>query len=176
MRFALGSILAAFVMFALGFVFYAMLGMMKFDPLSAETAAAVQTALGSTLPATGTYIVPGDEESFMRGPSAMIPFVAAGGLPQFPMELVMGFIHFLLAALLIGYALKAVGGSFGRQARVLVWFALAASAFMHLGEPIWYGLTWRASLFEFVADTVMLIAGGLVLARWFTSEQSAAPA
>lgn len=174
MRFALGSILAAVVMFALGFVFFAALGGLMYDPLAEETAAAVQVALGDTLPATGTYSVPAGEEAFMRGPSAIVQYIAAGGVPTLPMELVMGFVHFLLTALLIGYALKAVGGDFGRQARVVFWFALAASAFMRLGEPIWLGASWRPALYVFVADAVIIIAGGLVLARWFTSDRAAA--
>ncbi len=82
--FALGSIIAAVVMFALGFVFFGLLGIMKFDPLSAEAAASAQAALGGTLPATGTYMVPGDEEAFMRGPSAVVQYDAAGGLPTMP--------------------------------------------------------------------------------------------
>ena len=171
--FALGSVMAAVLMFALGFVFFGLLGIMKFDPLSAEAAASAQAALGGTLPGTGTYMVPGDEEAFMRGPSAVVQYVAAGGLPTMPMALGMGFVHLLLSALLIGYGLKAAGGDFPRQARVAIWFGLAASVFMHLGDPIWYGLTWRASLFEFAVDAVMFIAGGLVLARWFTSEREA---
>lgn len=175
--FALGSVVAAVVMFALGFVFFGLLGMMKFDALSADTAASAQAALAGTLPGTGTYMVPGDEEAFMRGPSAVVQFVAAGGLPTMPTALGMGFVHILLSALLIGYGLKAVGGDFPRQARVVIWFGLAASVFMHLGDPIWFGLSWRASLFEFAADAVMFIAGGLVLARWFTSRgASSAPA
>jgi len=172
--FALGSLIAAVVMFALGFVFFALLGMMMFDPLSAGTATSVQSALGGALPTTGTYMVPGDEEAFMRGPSAVVQYVAAGELPTMPMAMGMGFVHFLLTALLIGYGLKAVGGDFSRQARAVIWFGLAASVFMHLGDPIWYGLSWRASLFQFVADAVMFIAGGLVLARWFTSTREAA--
>lgn len=171
---AVGGIVAAIVMFALGFVFFGLLGMMMFDPLSAETAASVQSSLGGTLPATGTYMVPGDEEAFMRGPSAVVAYVAAGELPSMPMAMGMGYVHFLLSALLIGYGLRAVGGDFARQARVVIWFGLAASAFMHLGDPIWYGFGWRMTLFEFVADAVMFIAGGLVLARWFTSERAAA--
>ena len=118
-------------------------------------------------------MIPGDEEAFMRGPSAVVQYVVAGGLPTMPMAMGMGFVHFLLCALLIGYGLKAAGGDFARQARVVVWFGLAASVFMHLGDPIWYGLSWRAALFEFVADAAMFIAGGLVLARWFTADRGA---
>lgn len=175
MRFALGSFAAAAIMFVLGFIFFAALGGMMYDPLSEEAAAAVQSALGTTLAETGTYSVPVGEEAFMRGPSAIVQYIAAGGVPTLPMGLVMGFVHFLLTALLIGYALKAVGGDFGRQARVVFWFALAASAFMRLGEPLWLGASWRPALYVFVADAVIIIAGGLVLARWFTSSRVGTP-
>jgi hypothetical protein len=56
----------------------------------------------------------------------------------------------------------------------MLWFALAAAFYMHLGDPIWYGYGWRLPLFVFLADGLRFAAGGLVLARWFTSERAAA--
>jgi hypothetical protein len=173
---AVGSVAAAIVMFALGFLFFGLLGMTMFDPLDAEAAASAQQALGGILPGTGNYAVPMDGEAFMRGPAAIINFVAAGGAPAMPVAMGMGFVNFLLTALLLAYGLAAVGGDFSRQARVVTWFGLAASAYMNLGDPIWYGFAWRQSLFEFVAGGVILIAGGLVLARWFMSERAAVAA
>ena len=172
---ALGGFIAAAVMFALGFLFYGLLGMMMYAPLGADDAATVQAMLGSNLPGTGSYLVPADETEWMAGPSAVIDYVAAGSAPSMPMAMGMGYVHFLLSALLFAYGLRAVGGDFGRQARVVLWFGFGAAVFMHLGDPIWYGFAWRRSLFEFVADAVMMIAGGLVLARWFTTP-AAAPA
>ena len=173
---AVGSIAAAIVMFALGFLFFGVLGMMMFAQLSPDAALAVQSALGSTLTTTGTYMVPADEEAWMAGPSAVVNFVAAGDAPTMTMAMGMGFVHFLLSALLMAYGLHAVGGDFARQARVVLWFGIAATVFMHLGDPIWYGFAWQQTLFELVADGVMMIAGGLVLARWFTSTPAAATA
>ncbi|MGZ8346093.1 MAG: hypothetical protein ACXWUP_03150 [Allosphingosinicella sp.] len=173
---AVGSIVAAIVMFALGFLFFGVLGMTMFAPLSPEAAAAVQAALGGHLPATGSYMIPADEAAWMTGPSAVVNYVAAGGAPGMAMAMGMGFIHFLLSALLFGYGLKVVGGDFSRQARVVLWFGFGAAVFMHLGDPIWYGFAWKQTLFEFVADGVMMIAGGFVLARWFTSTPAAAAA
>jgi hypothetical protein len=170
---AVGGIIAALVMFFLGFLFYGVLGMMMYAPLEADDAATVQAVLGSNLPATGSYMVPPDEGAWMVGPSAVIDYVAAGGAPSMPMAMGMGYVHFLLSALLFGYGLRAVGGDFGRQARVVLWFGFGAAVFMHIGDPIWYGFAWRRSLFEFGADAVMMIAGGLVLARWFTSTSAA---
>ena len=173
---ALGSIVAAVVMFALGFLFFGVLGMMMFAPLSPEAAAAVQAALGSNIHATGTYMVPADETAWMTGPSAVVDFVVAGGAPSMAVAMTMGFVHFLLSSLLIAYGLRVVGGDFSRQARVVLWFGIGAAVFMHVGDPIWYGFAWRNTLFELVADAVMLVAGGLVLARWFTSARETAPA
>jgi hypothetical protein len=173
---AVGSVVAAIVMFALGFVFYGLLGMMMYAPLGADVASSVQDALGGNLSATGTYMVPADEEGWMRGPSAVVSFVAAGDAPSMAAAMTLGFVHFLVSALLIGLALKAVRGDFARRARTVLWFGLAASAFMHLGDPIWYGFSWRPEVSAFLADAVMFIAGGLVLARWFTSSREAAPA
>ena len=61
---AVGSVVAAVVMFALGFVFYGLLGTMMYAPLPADVAAGVQTALGTSLSGTGTYMVPTDEAAW----------------------------------------------------------------------------------------------------------------
>ena len=170
---AVGSVVAAIVMFALGFVFYGLLGMTMYAPLAGDVATSVQGALGDSLTGTGTYMVPADEEAWMRGPSAVVSFVAAGDAPSMTSAMLLGFVHFLVSALLIGLALKAVRGDFARRARTVLWFGIAASVFMHLGDPIWYGFSWRPEVFAFLADAVMFIAGGLVLARWFSSPREA---
>ena len=171
-----GGLAAAIVMFALGFVFFGLLGMKMFDPLPPEVAATIQASLGESLAATGTYVVPADEEEWMKGPGAVVNYVAAGGAKSMPIAMIMGFLHMAVTAMLMAVGLRAVGGSFQRQSQIVLWFGLAAAFFMHLGDPIWYSFSWRQSLFLFVADGVMLIAGGLVLARWFTSERGAAVA
>jgi len=166
-----GAVVAAITIFFLGFIFYALLGTTAWDIASPETAAAVQSALGGALPGTGNYPIPTDEEAFMAGPSAIVHYVAAGGAPSMAGAMIGGFVHFLVVAFLMALGLKAMGGSFERQAQVVLWFGIAASVFMHLGDPVWYGFAWKASLFEFVADGVMFIAGGLILAKWFTSDR-----
>lgn len=168
-----GALVAAIVMFLLGFVFFGLLGMMLFAPLDPATATALQGALGQHLSATGTYMVPGDEEAWRIGPSAVVNFVAAGGANSIPMAMGMGFLHFVVSAFLIGLGLKAAGGDAQRQMGVALWYGLAAAVFMHLGDPIWYGFGWRSTLIEFAFDAVIFIAGGLVLAKWFTSERAA---
>lgn len=169
-----GSLAAAVVMFALGFVFFGLLFPMALSPVAPDAAAALQGAMGSHLGASGTYMVPADEQAWMAGPGAMINFTAAGAAPSMPAAMVGGFVHMFVSAFLIGSALLAVGGDVGRRTKAVLWFGLAAALFMHLGDPIWYGFGWKSSLFLFVADGIMFIAGGIVLARWFTGAAAVA--
>ena len=174
---ALGGVAAAIVMFVLGFVFFGLLGSQAFAPVAPETAVELQEAIAGVLPATGTYMIPPSEEAWMAGPSAIVNYVAAGGAPSMASAMIGGFLHFLAVALLMAAALRSVGGDFSRQAKLVICFSLAAALFTRLGDPIWFGFALRNSLFAFVADAVMMIAGGLVLARWFTSRKAAsAPA
>jgi len=168
-----GGLVAAVLMFILGFIFFGLLHGMAFDPLAQDVAASVQASLGATLPATGTYMIPGNEEAWMKGPGAVVQYVMAGGAPSMTQAMILGFLHMAVTAMLIGLALRAAGGDFARQSMIVLWVGIAAACFMHLGDPIWYGFGWRSSLFLFVADGLMLIAGGLVMARWFTSSRSA---
>lgn len=169
-----GALVAAIVMFALGFVFFGLLFPMALSPLGTDAAQSVQAALGAHLPASGTYVVPMDEAAWMAGPSAQIMFTAAGHVPSMARAMGMGFLHFLISALLIGLALKGVGGDESRRMKAAIMFGLAAAFFMHLGDPVWYGYGWRASLFFFFADGVIFITGGLILAKWFTADSAAA--
>jgi hypothetical protein len=164
-----GALVAAIVMFVLGFVFFGLLGMLIYAPLDPAVSAAVQSALGGQLTATGSYMVPASEEAWMAGPSAIVNFVAAGDAPDMAVAMSMGFCHFFVSALLIGLGLRAAGGDARQRMGVALWFGVAASVFMHLGDPIWYGYGWRTSLIVSVFDAIIFIGGGLVLARWFTA-------
>ena len=171
-----GSVVAAAVMFALGFVFYGLLGTTGQAPLAADVANGVQNVLGTNLTTTGTYMVPIDEAAWMRGPSAMVNFVAAGDAPNLTTAMGLGFLNFLITAWLIGLGLKAVRGDFARRARATLCFGLGAAVFMHLGDPIWYGFAWRPAVYVFLSDATMFIAAGLVLARWFTAPRESSSA
>lgn len=168
-----GALVAAIVMFVLGFVFFGLLGSMLAAPLDPARASAIQALLAEQLNATGDYMVPADEESWMRGPSAIVKFVVAGGTNSMPVAMGLGYLHLVVSALIMGLGLRAAGGDAGRRMSVAFWYGLAATVFMHLGDPVWYGFAWRTTLIKFAFDGIMFIAGGLVLARWFTAERAA---
>lgn len=180
-RLVIGSLMAAAVMFVLGFVFFGVLGTQSFSPASTEAAMAIQTAMEENLAGTGTYMIPPEEEAWMTGPSGVVNYVAAGDAPaNMAITMAEGFVHMLVSALLFGVALMATGGDFARQSRVVLWGGLAASMFMHFGDPIWMGFDWRHALYLFGAHAIMFIGGGLALAWWLTrapaASATAAPA
>ena len=62
----------------------------------------------------------------------------------------------------------------GSRARVAVIIAVAATAFNHLGEPIYWHHDWPHFLYLFIADSVMLATAGIIVA-WFLPKARAAP-
>lgn len=175
-RVLLGSVAGAIVIFVIGFLFFATpLSSIGLRTLPNAEAAAVRQSLAANLPETGTYAVPGattPEQTVMygQGPIATIHY-NTGGFPVADTGVIVGgLILDFVAALLIGAALLTLAGrvpDFGSRARIVVLFSLAGAAYMHLGEPIWYHHDLPHFIYLFVGDAVALIAGGLVIARWF---------
>ena len=93
--------------------------------------------------------------------------------------LVGGLVFYFVIALLLGLALIGIDRrvpDFPSRAKLVVIFAVAASAFMHLSEPIFYHHDWPHFLYLFVGDALMLSAAGLIIARWFLPKGQSAPA
>lgn len=178
-RLILGSLFGAVAMFVVGILFWATpLSSLAYVTAPDAAAAATQTALAQNLTATGTgtYMIPSPSGSaantilYGRGPVATVHFNSAG----FPVEdagaMVSGFIHNLAIMLLMGFALYGVAGrvtDFASRAKLLGLLIVAGAAFAHLGTPIWLHYDWAWAIFSFVSDVAMLLAGGLVIARWF---------
>ncbi len=174
-RMIIGAAAAAIAMFFIGFVFFgtplAKLGMASLDD---SQAAAVQQSLAANLPRTGTYSVPGMDTQaqtnmFSQGPIATVHYNIGGFAAMDTMSLVSGLVLNFVVALLIGLALIGIDGrvsDFASRARVAVIIALAATAFAHLGEPIYWHHDWGHFIYLFVADGLMLAVAGLILA-WF---------
>lgn len=172
----LGALAAAIAMFITGFVFYATpLNMIAFGSLDAAQSANLQAALAQNIAHTGTYIAPDPATAagtvlYGKGPVAMIHYNSAGFAASNMGGIIQGFIHELIVALILAFALFGIAvrvPDFASRARLVVLFAVAASALIHLGQPIWMHIDWAHAIFCFVADAAMLIAGGLVIARWF---------
>jgi hypothetical protein len=176
-RVLIGSIAGAIVMFVVGFLFFATpLMKLSTSNIGNAEAAALQQSLATNLPSTGTYFVPDAsttaEQSVMygQGPIATIHYTTGGYSASDMGVIIGGLILDFATALLMGAALLTIGArvpDFPSRARVVVLFSLAAAAYMHLGEPIWYHHDVANFVYLFIGDAAAMIAGGLVIARWF---------
>ena len=176
-RVVIGAVPAALAMFVIGFIFFASgLQNIASRGLDDAHAASVQQSLAANLQGTGTYVVPAPESSsaqtvmYGKGPIATVHYNAGGFPATDPTSLLSGLVLNFIVALLIGAALIGIdqrNSDFGSRARLVGIFAVAASAYMHLGEPVYYHHDWPHFIYLFVADAAALIAAGLIIARWF---------
>lgn len=174
-----GAFVAAIAMFLLGFIFFATpLSNIHLGGLGDSEAAAVQTALAANMPAdgAGTYAIPepsvsaSQSELYARGPIAMVHYNPNGFAIGDTGALVSGFVHMLVVALLLGAALYSLAGhvrDFGARLSITILFALSVSVFTLLGDPIWYHQDWTHHVYRFVANTIMYVVAGAIIARWF---------
>lgn len=184
-KLGLGALSAAIVMFIIGGLFFATplrgLGQGNLPNLQA---AEVQRTLAANLPATGTYIVPdgGTQEQtvmYGQGPIATIHYNTDGFAAMATGSLLGGFILYLIVALVIAGGLWAIERQvtdFASRARIVIALSIAAAAYAHLKMPLFYHHGWGHYVFAFLADSLTLIAGGLIIVRWFLPRRAAAPA
>ena len=181
-RVIIGAAVAAVAMLFIGFIFFATplarIGIAKIDD---GQAAAVQQALAANLPHTGTYQVPGTDTQaqtnmYSQGPIATVHYNTDGFAAADPTMFLSGFVFNFLVALLIGAALIGIDRrvpDLGSRARVAVLIAVAATAYNHLGEPIYWHHDWSHFIYLFVADATALAAAGIIIA-WFLPRARAA--
>jgi hypothetical protein len=173
-----GSFVAAIAMFVIGFVFFGPLGLNSLATRSVDDAPAraIQQVLKANLPQTGTYMIPNDTRSneqtamYGNGPIATVHYNSGGFVAAMdPATIGKGFVFNFAIALLIGLALIGIDGRVtdsGSRARVAAIIGVAGSAFVHLGEPLYYHHDWPHFLYAFIADGLMLAAAGVIVA-WF---------
>ncbi len=176
-RVILGSVVAAVAMFILGFVFFAVLGTIPLSDVGDNEAAAIQSVLASNMDNSGatTALVPSgtgeaQQQMYLSGPVAMIHYNPDGQEIGGASTMLGGFIHMLISALILGGALYTLSGhvrDFVARVSIVALFGIAASVFMHLGNPIWWHQDWLYHGYLFFADAVMFIVAGGIIARWF---------
>ena len=185
LRVIIGAIPAAIAMFILGFVFYATpLQRMATGAVDDTQAAAIQNSLSANLPATGTYVVPDPGKSaaqgvmYGQGGIATIHYNTGRYAAVETTSLIVGTLVDFVVALLIGAALIGMDRrvpDFASRGRLVVFIAVAASAYINLLGPIFYHYGWGHFIYRFIADAITLSAAGLIIARWFLSSPRAAP-
>jgi len=177
-RTVIGGIVAGFILFFIGFVFWATpLNRLAFNDAGAAESAAVQAALAQNLTksGTGTYQIPNPDTAegtvlYGRGPVASIHFNTSGFAVDDMNMMIVGLVFALVTGLLIAFALAAVGGggrSFAGLARLVVLFSAAITFWTILAQPVFGHFGWGYWVYSFIAETTALVLAGLVVARWF---------
>lgn len=178
-RLVIGSILGGLAQFVVGFLFWATpLSAIAFKVATDQQNADVQAALARTLAplGAGTFFVPWPDTPagtvmMGRGPVALIHFNPAG----FPLmsngALIGGLVLSIATVWLLGLALYMIAGrvaDFATRARVVVLASLAATLYLTIGQPVFnFYLPWTYWVYLAVSQLAGLVAGGLVVARWF---------
>jgi hypothetical protein len=174
-RVILGSAVAAVAMLVVGFLIYATpLNTFGSGSLANDRAATLQAALKDNLPYTGTYNVPDPDTAeqtaqYGTGPIATIHFNSGGHAANDASMFLSGFILNFIVAFLIGFGLLHLNTrvpDFLTRARIVVFFAVGAAIFIHIGRPIYMHHDWGNAIFSMIADGLALAIGGLVVA-WF---------
>ncbi|MGZ8361210.1 MAG: hypothetical protein ACXWUX_11880 [Allosphingosinicella sp.] len=185
-RVIIGSAVAAIAMFVIGFIFFGPLGLSNLASVNVDDtqSATVQQTLAANLPRTGTYFIPNAERSpaqtvmYGQGPIATIHYNTGGFAANDTTQLLGGLVFNDLVALLVGAGRLGIHRNvvdLGTRARVAVIIAVAATAYTHLGEPLYYHHDWPHFIYLFIADGVALAAAGIIVA-WFLPVSRAAPA
>jgi hypothetical protein len=163
--------IAAIITFFIGFALHGSgLQSIAYGQIGDGRAAAVQAVLDENLDHAATYIIPDDSSAaqsrmYEQGPIATIHFADRGAPALDPVALVLWVGLAAAVALLIGVGLRASRGRAG-SAVTAVCFAIAAAAYIRLGEPILYHLDWTYFVFHFATDSLVLATIGIVMARW----------
>ena len=175
-RVLIGSLAGGVVMFVVGFIFWASpLHGIAYSSASEQQSANVQLALANNLPHVGRYIVPDPRSAggtilYGKGPVSTVDYNPQGFSTQGGPWMLGGFIHEVVVAGLIGFSLLGVAGrvtDFRERARLVIGFSAAGSVLICLSDPIWMHSDWRFAIYNLIACMAMLIAPGLVIARWF---------
>ncbi len=185
-RVIIGSAVASIAMFVIGFIFFASgLQNLANRNLDDVQAGAVRQTLAANLPGTGTYQVPNPEGSaaqtvmYGQGPVATIHYNTSGFASADAGSMVVGLVLDFIVAMLIGTALIGIDRrvpDFGSRARVAVLIAIAATAFSHLGEPIYWHHDWGHFIYLFIADSAALSVAGIIVAWFLPRSDRLAPA
>jgi hypothetical protein len=178
-RMVIGSILGGIAQWVIGAFFWATpLSKIVFKVGDDAANANVQQALAQNLTptGTGTYYVPWPDSAqgtvlHGRGPVAMIHFNTGGFPVMSGTSLIASLVLSIVTILLIGAALLAISGrvqDFGSRAKIVALFAVAETLYLTLGQPVFnYFLPWPYFVYLAISQVLGLVAGGLIVARWF---------
>ncbi len=180
MRFLLGSILSAIVLFLWGFLYWGVLPFsgQVIQPMPAGDE--VSAVLQKNIDQTGVYVLPGvpadqtDEtaiEAFTAkheaGPIAMLFYRQQGVQPMSPRTLAAGFVHSLLVTFLAGILIVAASPrTYPNRVMLIVWAGIFCTAWVHISDVIWYYYPWNFCFLYMLYHIIGALLVGLIMAAF----------
>jgi hypothetical protein len=179
-----GSFLAAVAMFIFGAVYWTSpISNVGIHEVTDDLVA--QALLGQTFPETGVYWVPGmslyseNPELFetlhVAGPVAMVNIVHSPGPSMAPSTFIYGFLHNLVACLLIGLLLFRAApalATYGARVGFVFLAGIATAFFVEMASVIWWRMPLINQLVSALYDILAWLLAGLVLARYVVAPDS----
>lgn len=172
---ALGALVGALAMFVWGFVFWGVLPFGSSVIKAPTNQIGFQGMLKAAFDETGVYMVPYSDDpsdtEFQRlhteGPIAMVYYREEGSEPMAPSTFVMGYLHEVVALLIMGLALKLVSpAGFGGRLGLVLLAGLAGSFLANLSAPIWWLQPWDLAVVNLIYESIAWLLGGLALAAF----------
>ena len=178
---AIGSVLAAIAMFLFGFLYFGPLNGLGAVSSGADTGV-MQEALRSGVPATGTYVIPdmslylNDADGFATaheaGPRAMLHVQKAGAGVMDVKVMIVGFVHMLVVAFILGVILQMVLPAVPTYAGKIVFIAilgLLAGLWVDFGQVVWWSHPVKYHMLNTVYHVVSFAIAGAVLGKFVKS-------
>lgn len=163
-RVILAGLISAILMFVWGFLWWVISPFPHMTMKSVPNEARWLSSVRQDIPQSGVYIFPwmpedhndqGAQEAFIQvhktGPIGMLFVRSEGFDPMQPSVMGIGFLHFLLSALMVGFMLHCCSASLDSYAKrwaFVVGFGLCATVFCHLSLPVWFHHDWSFWLME----------------------------
>jgi hypothetical protein len=168
-RWIVGAAAAAVVMFLWGFVWWAALPFGAASLSTVSDVPALTEALRATLPTAGVYTIPGPAAppEAWGGIFAQIFYVPELANPMTPGNLLLGWLHGFVAALLAGYLLAGVTAALGSYLKRVLFVALLglfAAFVVGIGNVVWFHHPLSYHLSGLVFTVINWSLAGLVLA------------
>lgn len=182
-RLALGSVVAAVLMFFWGFLYWAVSPIPLQIMRGVPDEPALSKALAEALPRSGVYVLPHpqgvSQDEFLKrhqaGPLAQILIQTRGEDPMQGSIFFWGFVHMLASAFLLGLVLRAAApasSSYAARFRIAALAGLAGAMYSNLGRPIWWHQTWDFHLMYFAFDLGSWLLAALALAYFVRDPSS----
>lgn len=163
-RVIIAAVVSAVIMFVWGFLWWAVSPFphMAMKPVPNE--AGLMSSVRQHIPESGVYIFPwmpddyndtAAQEAFLQvhktGPIGMVFVRSEGFDPMQPKVMAVGFLHFLVSTILVGFLLNSCLASMNtyfKRCGFVIGFGVCATFFCHLSLPVWFHHDWSFWLVE----------------------------